>query len=155
MEALCVKAILPVTRASGVMCERNNNKFIISFKYYNGERESVQQQSFGSKCTSFTCYRYKWRHFFAQKLNCIFKCFNQPQTKLRAFIFLPQNSMLKFIGNLCQNSNFHQLPFTRFLTRAKTSSGSSRVALPASISFIRRHISISQACAASMSAGPS
>ena len=122
---------------------------------YNREWKAVKKQSFRSEPTCLTGHVNERRMLLPQELKCIFKSIGEFQAEVWAFLFVPNNSLFKFIRCTSVNSNLCQFPLALLRTRSRTSSGSSKLASPASISLIRRQSSISQARAASISAGPS
>ena len=125
------------------------------FINYNSEWKSVEKQSFRSQLTCLTRHINQRRMLRLQKVKCIFKGVGKFQAEVWTFLFVPNNSLFKFIRCISVNSNICQFPLALLRTRARTSSASCKLALPASISLIRRQSSISQARAASTSAGPS
>ena len=99
-------------------------------------------------------WRERWV-WLPQQLNRVFKRIYKAHAQSRLLFFIPYSCLFKLYGRLPADLNFHiQVPN---LARAlfKTSSTSSSSAVPASISLILRHISISQASATPFSAGPS
>ena len=121
---------------------------------YEREGKSMQDELFTAKAGCLTLYRCQWWVRLSQQLHSMLKSIYKAISQPGLFHFIPRSRFFKLSGSFLADLYVqNQLPnLARAL--AKTSSTSRSWAVPASISLILRHISISQALATSSSFGP-
>jgi hypothetical protein len=137
------------------MGQSNHCPCLLKIVDYQRERKFMKNELFGPFPTSLPLYRGEWRIGLTQKLDCVFKRRDQPDSKSSSFLLVPRGCFFKFESGVPANLNFHSQSSIRALARAKTSVVSNSELGSASISLILRQISTSHAWALSLSTGPS
>ena len=148
-------SLMPVAGFSGMMCKSDNSDRFAIFYRYNGERESLKNKSFCSQPGSFANHGDERRVWFSEPGCRLLKHIDQLISKAGDFQLVPSGSFDQFFGSIRANLYLQNQLLIRALARVMASSASKSSVLPASISLILRQISVSQASATLISAGPS
>ncbi len=128
---------------------------LIELNSYEREGKSMQDKLFTTKTGCLTLYRCQWWVRLSQQLNSMFKSIYKAISQSGLFRFIPRSRLFKLSGSFLADLKVQNQLLNLVRALAKTSSTSRSLAVPASISLILRHISISQALATCSSFGPS
>jgi len=146
---------MPVAWLSGMMCESDNGYRLAIYHSQKGEWESLKNKSFCAQSGCVADYGYKWRAWLTEPGCRLLKCVNQLLSKAGDFEFIPSSSFDQFLGSFRAYLYLQNQFLIRALARAMASSASMSSVFPDAMSLILRQISVSQASATLISAGPS
>ena len=138
-----------------MMCKGDNSDHMAVCYGHNGERESLKNQSFCSQLGSLANHGYERRVWLTEPGCRLLKRIDQLGPKAGDFQLVSSCGFHQFFGSFRANLYPQNQLLIRALARAMASSASKSSVLPDSMSFILRQISVSQASATLISAGPS